>query len=451
MISALSFFRQVWADIDHIPPARHSVSGIRPDLALVAMNRILRRSVEEDEARLETALLRKSARAGQITAHRRRHVEALEREWSIGLRRSSSYADCGGCRCVAHASTVAGSPGSPTPLATSASATALPSTNAPLSSARMLAGFVDGPHSRLKSSAATRREGLEGLVIPRHAPLGWGDRGGSTGGVATAMPHASRCSTAHSRTQSCRPLGSSTSTPAIARWSPHKRPPSPLRIPLPPSALERPRSPSPQRASAGFRLAAERGISPCEPTASPGRVSTGLPIHGSTPVHHIERVLAATGTASHAVIAMLAAPTLSCCSPTGAKPPTLYPKAELWLRQKRTAMPARQASQERCGHSERCGDDTGRADGQGRGDSTLKHSGHLGGWPSAGTRNRTVPAAEETGRSVNEWPSASTSSAQVVAALLEGLTPSLTAQAAKRAPLLVPDEDESSWAARAFA
>lgn len=399
------------------------------------MERILTRTVEEDEARLQTAELRQSARVGQIAAHHRRHVEALEREGSIGIQRSSSYADCGDFRRVAHTPTAAVIEGSPSPLATSASAANLPHSlgcGAALSSAGILAALVNGRDSRLKGPAAARREGLGGLVLPRHALLCPGDRGGSTRGVATAVPDdVACCSTARSCTQSHHPLSSSALTPAPTRRSPGKRTLSPLRVPLPTSPLELPRTPSPQRASAGFRLAAERGFSLCEPIDNLGRCSTGLPIHGSHPVHHIERVLAATGTASHAVIAMLAAPTLSSGSPTGANPPSPFPKAEQWLRQKLAATPARHASAEGGGHSERRGEDAGCVDGQSGGDSAPAPSGTHGAWPPAGAHHATVPPAEGTRRSANGWPGSLTDSAFSMVALLEGLSPSPKRPAAK--------------------
>jgi len=74
----------------------------------------------------------------------------------------------------------------------------------------------------------------------------------------------------------------------------------------------------------------QRGFSlaECEPALAPGPE-----LHGSLVAHQIERVIAATGTGSKHVVAMLSSPSQPAL-PTGVAPPTLFGEAAAWLKKK---------------------------------------------------------------------------------------------------------------------
>ena len=351
------FFKQVWADIDHVPPARHAVSGIRPDLALIAMERILKRTAEEEQAKIETAERRQQARLAEIAAMRRRHIKVLESERALGLRHSASYVERLGGRhtSAAHRATtdmLAGCGSSSavdedtaSSTMTSASSSSLLPVATGLNTSHSLAPLVKGRGGRLKGIAAAKHQGLEGLVIPRFALVLPTTSEVTAEAGSRCLEGGGKLGTKHRQPPKLsgqRTLRSAKSMPAFSQLQPHMTATAPVRVPTPPSvpALAPPSSPSPQRRTPAFKLSAERGLdlNLLEADADFASVKErGLPLHGSLPVHQVERVLAATGTASNAMVAMFASSASPYGSPTGARPPSIFTSAKEWQRQKQLA------------------------------------------------------------------------------------------------------------------
>jgi len=222
----------LWADLNHVPPARHANAGVRPHLALVAMVRILDRTAAEKEAELRMAEDRQNVRAADLVHLRRRHVASLERERAIGVQRPHSYTQERE-RPDATRSTPADDAGGDKAVSPCSAS----SSSASLSSSPSLVAGRDG---RLKGPVAARYEGLQGLAIPKLSLL----RPVSPETLPRLQTRHSFSPSASSRSLSLAPSASSSSLLQRGARSP-------------PPSLVPPASPSPQRATAGYRLAAE--------------------------------------------------------------------------------------------------------------------------------------------------------------------------------------------------